>query len=392
MIKVWFLYMIATPENNSNLEKEIEHRMLIETNDIGSDEFKEAKDKLSSDVKLKEDSFNDFKWEFYISISSRNTRKARMWLAREILEKEIIYGEYVNMDITKTYHDILENDKCANDALRLFNINDEQEAKNILKSIHEYKVELHEYNQTSKGYQFIVGAPNSNSLKKKVKFEYNSIRYVEDFRDDNNQELIKEIDSDNIDGVQKCILSGINLSSSSNDLSIPPLLHAISIGHTEIVELLISQLEGEDILCFNDEDFSTSMTVAVNLGYKDIVKLLLNYVNINYIADGLLRREPLINHYISMLDGDMVKYLLNKGADINNYYKDSSSSLLTALRVGCSKMVNLIISEGGLLFEGESDDAYELFNLILDNSENHDVWLEIKETIKTKAIISKSQK
>jgi ankyrin repeat protein len=136
------------------------------------------------------------------------------------------------------------------------------------------------------------------------------------------------------------------LSRSTAELNVrgqrgmTPLLLALTHGHAEVVKYLLE--EGADAT-LADEDGNTALYQAVELDQAEIVRLLLSRSKAELNVRGERGMTPLLLA-LSRRHTEMVKYLLEEGADVQMKYVTGNTALYLAAGRGHAEFVRLLLS------------------------------------------------
>lgn len=139
------------------------------------------------------------------------------------------------------------------------------------------------------------------------------------------------------------IENGAAINSFYYDSGDYPIHFAAEYGKEDIVELLIEK--GADINCLNGS-MKTPLSLAVSNGHKETAGVLIkNGVNVNFPIDGY-GNYPL---HIAAEKGniEIIKLLLDSGADINRRNKLKEPPLLLAIQNGHKDVAEFLRSRGG---------------------------------------------
>lgn len=142
-----------------------------------------------------------------------------------------------------------------------------------------------------------------------------------------NNDLMKSIENNDIEGVKSILRNGNNLDIYNNKYGMSSLMYAAKIGNMEIVK---------ELLDFGTKDFNFAFYMACLEGYWDIAQTFINEGADNYdlalsyaaIGGQLNIVEELINlgakdinsALVSACEGnnlEVVKYLIENGANVN---------------------------------------------------------------------------
>ena len=141
-------------------------------------------------------------------------------------------------------------------------------------------------------------------------------------------------------GVERAIRKGANVNVL--DLDWPPLTFACERGYDEIARILFNA--GADVWWKNDNDWS-AMFAAVEEGHLSIVEMLLNHDHdLLEIADGY-GQTPLVSA-ANRGRVDVVRFLLDRGANIHAAKQGSRPVLMVACFRGNIDIVRLLLAAG----------------------------------------------
>ena len=135
---------------------------------------------------------------------------------------------------------------------------------------------------------------------------------------------------------------------SLNEAYTFPIINAVRRGHLEIFKYFIEEkganINASTIIITRSSAFDRRTTFLVEAGNLEIVKYLLEKGgNINDKDDK--GRTALI--YASMsVDLETVKYLIEKGADVNAKDNNGSTALMDASSGGCLEIIKYLIEKG----------------------------------------------
>jgi uncharacterized protein len=90
--------------------------------------------------------------------------------------------------------------------------------------------------------------------------------------------------------------------------------------------------------------FNKALTGAIHLGHREIVKLLLRCADVNHLGDKT-GKTPII-YAVMNGDPEMVKLLLDSGADPNRKKGHQKSALFHARKLKREQIINLLIAAG----------------------------------------------
>ncbi|BCU67858.1 hypothetical protein HS7_12950 [Sulfolobales archaeon HS-7] len=130
---------------------------------------------------------------------------------------------------------------------------------------------------------------------------------------------------------------------------VKPIGQAAYVGDVKIVELLIQY--GAKVEESND-NLSTPYHLSAYKGYLDILKFLFNIYPAPNIV-GCYKTTPLFSAALSNLENlDVIKFLVEAGADVNFIDMMGNSVLYYALRQKKSTVVSYLTEHGGRLITG----------------------------------------
>lgn len=144
--------------------------------------------------------------------------------------------------------------------------------------------------------------------------------------------------------VKMLLEAGADINGTYSGWSL--LMDASSEGHTDTVEFLLKA--GADVNQMKDDD-KNALLLALENQHPDTAKVLLNYGASHKTLEGhIFTRTPLV-FAAEFGYMEIVKFLLDAGADVNAVNGDSSSSttaLIAAAGNGHSEVVELLIENG----------------------------------------------
>ncbi|MBP0030443.1 ankyrin repeat domain-containing protein [Roseofilum sp. Guam] len=147
--------------------------------------------------------------------------------------------------------------------------------------------------------------------------------------------LFEAIEAGDSRTVQSLIKSGVDLSQKAlNGCS--PMQVAVALGHLEVAQTLLSA--GAEIDCLNEHIFGR----AVHYQRLDIICFLIEMgidVNLRFIEDE--ERTALIEA-TAVGNIDIVKKLVESGADVNAISRQNEYALMNAASKGCQEICNYL--------------------------------------------------
>ena len=185
--------------------------------------------------------------------------------------------------------------------------------------------------------------------------------------------------SDNIEGL-KLLENGVDINATDKE-GWTALIHASKNGYLEMVKLLVEN--GADVNIKNNEG-KTALEYASDKGYLEIVKYL-KMKDINYKSETDLIKFS----YSRNLEG--VKYLIEKGEDVNAKDKDGRTALIHASKNGYLEMVKLLVKNGAdinakdnygwsALILASDGGHFEVVKYLIENGANVNIQYEHGET------------
>lgn len=221
------------------------------------------------------------------------------------------------------------------------------------------------------GIFLFVGEETNLSKMVSMYKVYDSEIYAKKYGDKVVRELvlnhgrdINETDSDNIGGLHwavkfdniKAVRFFIENKANveiSTDYGITPLVFAIEENNPKMVEILIKEGKANIYGSYAGEDISKyPIYCAVKNTNLNIIKIL-----INNSFD--LKREPyILNYAITIGDENTVKYLIEKGADINYKNSDGTTILYDAVLSLNLKLVDYFLGKNADINEAGISDTY----------------------------------
>lgn len=184
---------------------------------------------------------------------------------------------------------------------------------------------------------------------------------VETVSDVTTDNLLKAIEQEDIEKINKLIKSGVDVNAQPNWDSKTPLIIAVESGNLETVKILVEN--GAEIEKGTNEflEHTNPVTSAIQHGQLKILKYFVTQgVDVNYWS-------PV--WYINLEDSKMTNYLMKNGMDLNAIYAIDAeyevSRLAFALMNNDNKMVKFLISNGAdidksALFSLKSEDQFRL--------------------------------
>lgn len=207
-----------------------------------------------------------------------------------------------------------------------------------------------------------------------------------------NEKIIKAIENNDISELTSIFEEGdININNIieaevGNDMelqvSMTPLMYASYLGNYEIARYLVEEKKA-DINAENEYGW-TALKYASDEGRLEIVKYLvengasvdaevltitknleifeylLERGNLNINSVGYLGMTALSLASIEYENLEMIKYLLEKGADINVKNEDGSTALMTASMYGNLEIIKYLIENGADINSKDNDDSTAL--------------------------------
>lgn len=207
-----------------------------------------------------------------------------------------------------------------------------------------------------------------------------------------NEKIIKAIENNDISELTSIFEEGdININNIieaevGNDMelqvSMTPLMYASYLGNYEIARYLVEEKKA-DINAENEYGW-TALKYASDEGRLEIVKYLvengasvdaevltitknleifeylLERENLNINSVGYLGMTALSLASIEYENLEMIKYLLEKGADINVKNEDGSTALMTASMYGNLEIIKYLIENGADINSKDNDDSTAL--------------------------------
>lgn len=207
-----------------------------------------------------------------------------------------------------------------------------------------------------------------------------------------NEKIIKAIENNDISELTSIFEGGdINVNDIieaevGNDMelqvSMTPLMYTSYLGNYEIAKYLIEDKKA-DVNAENEYGW-TALKYASDEGRLEIVKYLvengasvdaevltitknleifeylLEQGNLNINSVGYLGMTALSSASIEYGNLEMIKYLLEKGADINVKNEDGSTALMTASMYGNLEIIKYLIENGADINAKDNDDSTAL--------------------------------
>ncbi|RLU18410.1 hypothetical protein DMN91_008767 [Ooceraea biroi] len=141
------------------------------------------------------------------------------------------------------------------------------------------------------------------------------------------------------DVVEILIARGANVSIQSNGGATP--LHAAAVnGHSNVVKVLLSSTLNINI---KDNKNRTSLELAVAYGHLEVVKTLLQYETIDMKGNGIWTILHIASHKSNL---EMVRYLVDKGFDINDKTSFGYTPMQIAATEGHKDTIEFFLSKG----------------------------------------------
>ena len=140
--------------------------------------------------------------------------------------------------------------------------------------------------------------------------------------------------------VQYLIAKGANINARASDTKETALMNAVTRGHTDVIKALLEAKA--DVTPRNSFDFN-AFTTAVAAGKQDIAGLLLDAGA--KIGDGASGLTPLA-FAVSSGNIDMIRFLVERGADVNAKMKDGTTPLKLAKKGDQAEIVALLEAAG----------------------------------------------
>ncbi|KAL8799699.1 MAG: hypothetical protein Q9182_005708 [Xanthomendoza sp. 2 TL-2023] len=129
-----------------------------------------------------------------------------------------------------------------------------------------------------------------------------------------------------------------------------PLIAAAREGHMAACQLLLSR--GADV---NGTRYYSPLIAALNAGHMTVVQLLLSYGANADTPDVGERHDYALHTAVLRKHEEIVRLLIEAGADVNAFSKDGNTALNYACRYGSRSIAQLLL-DGGADIEGRSDN------------------------------------
>lgn len=201
-----------------------------------------------------------------------------------------------------------------------------------------------------KGYKTIT-----NLLDKKKtadgEQESSSAKPSDLIKSEKGNALFKAINSNDVDKVKSLLEEGAN-PQQVNSFGSPPLSHAASLGHNDIVEVLLDY-----VVDINQKDRRghTALMTSVISGNLPLVTTLIDAgVDINAQSE---TGSTALLHSVLEENEKIVAYLLEHGADPNIKNYDGYSPLLLAIMKHNKEIVRLLIDAGADIHDSVHDKS-----------------------------------
>ena len=143
-------------------------------------------------------------------------------------------------------------------------------------------------------------------------------------------------------GIIESNLNGVNIDLEIDLTGDTPLMVAVRIGRKDIVELLISKGANKNKSKTNGV---TALLIASQNGYKDIAELVCTSESINKVTEDGDRRSPLIIAAINGHD-ETLKLLLMNHSDVQYTDNHSWTALMYAIKFGHLNCVKTLVKNG----------------------------------------------
>ena len=189
-----------------------------------------------------------------------------------------------------------------------------------------------------KAIMFAISEANTNVIKKLI--ESNIININEE-----NQYGITPLILASMNGrtnVAKLLIENGAQVDAVNKFGASALIYATKAGHLGVVKLLVKNKANTGIKTVKDH--LTPLMSAAESGYADIVKYLAEETSADVNARDIENWTALIWASINKGHPDVVKVLLEHGADVNAVNNDGAGALMLASKVGDVDIVKLLLA------------------------------------------------
>ena len=167
----------------------------------------------------------------------------------------------------------------------------------------------------------------------------NVLNDIHDIESDLQADLLRIIESGQLDDIAALLDAGAQLNHEGIDLQ-PPLAVASQSGNAEIVKYLL--IRGADVN-YVTRSRNTALMWATRFGYCDCARALIDGgANVNQVTG----RGTALNVASRSGDVDMITLLLDRGADINIQTRDGLSPLMEAVLGNHPEAVRTILRAG----------------------------------------------
>jgi len=160
-----------------------------------------------------------------------------------------------------------------------------------------------------------------------------------DYTDDSNTPLTIATEFDLIDVIKLLLRNDANVNPTFKN-ALPPLIHAITKGNNEIIQLLL-----ENGATFDLDKNKKLLENTVEKGMVDTLNLLAE--KIPELADSIPKNYSLLRTAIKKEQKEMAEFLIRKGIDVNK--KEGKGKLLPltiAVGLGYEEMVRFLLERG----------------------------------------------
>lgn len=166
-------------------------------------------------------------------------------------------------------------------------------------------------------------------------------KYINKHKDLASEEFLNAVQNNKKHVVKAFIGAGIDVNGKDK-YGNTALMKAAMEGHKKIVKMLVNA--GAQVNNKNGADY-TALKFAIGGKYKDIVKILLEHDADLHDQDdwGI---TPLMEAILRKSDKEIVKMLIDAGADVNHRNKDSNTALIWAAANGNKDIVKMLIDAG----------------------------------------------
>ncbi|XP_071122328.1 uncharacterized protein [Mytilus edulis] len=172
-------------------------------------------------------------------------------------------------------------------------------------------------------------------------------------RDDGVSPLFMACQEGHTEVVQMLITNNADINKC-RDTGASPLFMACQTGHTEVVQMLITN--NADINKCRDNDGTSPLFIACQNGHTEVVQMLItNNADINKCRDND-GTSPL---FIACQNGhtEIVKMLITNNADINKCCDDGTSPLFIACQEGHTEVVKMLITNNADINKRRDNDG-----------------------------------